>query len=89
MELTQQQIEGVKHSLEKMLSISYQMKMDSRDLFQFGYNAGRLAELTGWRNSVWDDLKNDFEEGHLYNIQWTVNKLCNKAYKDFGIEPYN
>jgi len=28
-----------------------------RDTFQLGYNAGRIAELTGWGRKVWDELK--------------------------------
>lgn len=57
--------EQIRHALAKLTEIAdkfYEGKGTQRDLFQFGYNAGRLAELTESGRAVWDTLKHKVEK---------------------------
>ncbi|MDA0839877.1 MAG: hypothetical protein O3B01_02335 [Planctomycetota bacterium] len=51
--------EHLNHCLTKMLEIAEMgsaMDLTTRDIFQFGYNVGRAAELSGEGRENWWDL---------------------------------
>ena len=64
----------ISHALNKLTELTARLDVPEapweRDLFQLGYNAGRLAELTGSGRYVWDTLKDAVELG-----RWKVISL--------------
>lgn len=65
----------ISHALAKLAELSLKLEVDSsagkireRDLFQIGYNAGRLSELTDLGREVWDILKDDIDDRDYQSI---------------------
>jgi hypothetical protein len=57
------------HCLEKIEETADRLnegRGSDRDILQLGYNAGRLAELSGEGRIIWDKLK-DLVEGGLWD----------------------
>ena len=54
------------HCLNKLIELTSKTKISDRDLFQIGYNIGRLSELTNEGREKWWDIYNIFIE----NGEW-------------------
>jgi hypothetical protein len=82
-------IEQILHALEKLENIAGSFQVGTgtnRELFQFGYNAGRLAELTGAGRVVWDKLKSCVEVGQWHRVQHMVWEWRAEARAGLPIE---
>ena len=65
----------IRHALTKLTEISHLMaegRGEPRDLFQYGYNAGRLAELSGKGRAVWDILKGYVADGDWISPRYVI-----------------
>jgi hypothetical protein len=76
--------EQLNHCLTKLLEIAEMgsvMDLTTRDVFQFGYNAGRAAELAGeGREEWWDQFKFTVEDE-----DWaTVYEIVLKKMRERG-----
>ena len=79
-------LEEVAHCIEKMLSLTQKAEKDGalspKDIFQFGYNAGRLAEITGeGRELWWDLLKGYVEQGQWILVEMELASAVHRLYE--------